>query len=177
MAQSPNVEMGAPVDHVVLIGPMGVGKTTCGEQLADRLGRLLLDSDAWIEDRYGRSGREIAAESGVDRLHAIELEVFADMARTGEGAVITVAESVVDSPVGRSLLDTHTTVWLTADADTLRRRRSEQDHRRPMSDTEMEERIAGRGPQLAAIARHSEETSDRTPTEIAASIEAALVDR
>ena len=35
--------------HLILIGPMGVGKTTCGQRLADRTGRRFLDSDATIE--------------------------------------------------------------------------------------------------------------------------------
>ncbi|MGD2060253.1 MAG: shikimate kinase, partial [Acidimicrobiia bacterium] len=76
--------MGAKVDstasgHIVLLGEMGVGKTTVGRALADRLGRTFLDSDEVIESESGLSGAEIADRSGVDVLHQRELEVLAKM--------------------------------------------------------------------------------------------------
>ena len=40
---------------IYLIGMMGCGKTTCGRLLARRLGRELVDTDALIVEREGRS--------------------------------------------------------------------------------------------------------------------------
>jgi shikimate kinase len=87
--------------HVILIGPMGVGKTTVGEHLADRLGRPFLDSDEVMEDRLGEWSSEIAAREGVEHLHALELEVFLAMISSPEPSVIASAASVVDSEAGR----------------------------------------------------------------------------
>ena len=41
------------VGNIFLVGPMGVGKTTIGRQLADVLMREFKDSDREIEDRTG----------------------------------------------------------------------------------------------------------------------------
>ena len=41
--------------NVFLVGPMGVGKTTIGRQLAKLLGYTFIDSDREIEARTGAS--------------------------------------------------------------------------------------------------------------------------
>ena len=41
--------------NVVLVGPMGAGKSTIGRALADELGAAFVDTDTLIEDRSGAS--------------------------------------------------------------------------------------------------------------------------
>ncbi len=41
--------------HLVLVGMMGVGKSTVGRIVASELGCPLFDSDDMIEERTGRS--------------------------------------------------------------------------------------------------------------------------
>ena len=48
--------------NIILIGMMGCGKTTCGRLLARRLGRELVDTDALIVEREGRSIPDIFAQ-------------------------------------------------------------------------------------------------------------------
>ncbi|HUF15166.1 MAG TPA: shikimate kinase [Acidimicrobiia bacterium] len=55
--------------HVIIVGPMGVGKTTVGEHLAARLGRPFLDSDEVMEDRFGERSSEIAARARAGAPH------------------------------------------------------------------------------------------------------------
>ena len=62
--------------HIVLIGPMGVGKTTLGRLLADQLSLEFRDSDVWIESMAGRTGAEIAEADGIAELHRLELLAF-----------------------------------------------------------------------------------------------------
>ena len=50
--------------HIVLVGMMGAGKTTVGRRLAARLGRRLVDSDALIEARTGRTVRRDLRDRG-----------------------------------------------------------------------------------------------------------------
>ena len=50
--------------NIILIGMMGCGKTTCGRLLARHLGRELVDTDALIVEREGRSIPDIFAQSG-----------------------------------------------------------------------------------------------------------------
>ncbi len=59
--------------HLVLIGLMGVGKTTVGKVLAERLGRQLVDSDLRIEARAGRTVKQILDEDGLAEMRPIEL--------------------------------------------------------------------------------------------------------
>ena len=57
----------APIDdgrHLVLIGMMGVGKSSVGRRLALRLGRQLLDTDKMVEDEAGCTVAEIFAAEG-----------------------------------------------------------------------------------------------------------------
>lgn len=50
--------------NIVLIGMMGCGKTTVGALLAERLARPLVDTDALIVEREGRSINEMFAAEG-----------------------------------------------------------------------------------------------------------------
>jgi shikimate kinase len=126
--------MDSPVVHIVLIGPMGVGKSTIGGDVAASLGRIFLDSDDVIESDFGMTGSEITASRSVEELHSIELAVFGRMAATMSPAVIAPAESVVDDPSGRLLLSTHLSVWLDAPDDLLATRRASGIHRRTISE-------------------------------------------
>lgn len=63
------------VDRVVLVGFMCAGKTAVGELLARRLGWAFVDLDRVIEEREGRSVREIFAAAGEAEFRRIEAEV------------------------------------------------------------------------------------------------------
>ena len=65
--------------NIVLIGMMGCGKTTVGRLLAQRFGRPLVDTDALIEERRGRSIPEIFAGEGEERFRALELELCREL--------------------------------------------------------------------------------------------------
>lgn len=67
--------------NIVLIGMMGSGKTTCGLLLAGKLGRELVDTDALIVEREGRSIPDIFAQSGEDRFRALEEDLARELAR------------------------------------------------------------------------------------------------
>lgn len=66
--------------NIVLIGMMGCGKTTCGRLLSQRLGRPLVDTDALIAQREGRSIPEIFAAEGEAYFRAREEEVAKELA-------------------------------------------------------------------------------------------------
>ncbi len=65
--------------NLVLTGMMGCGKTTCGKLLAQRLGRELIDTDAYIEQRQGRTIAEIFAAEGEPYFRALELDVCREL--------------------------------------------------------------------------------------------------
>ena len=57
---------------VVLVGPMGAGKSTVGAVLAARLGLPLHDTDAAVERDQGRSVSDIFVEDGEPAFRALE---------------------------------------------------------------------------------------------------------
>jgi len=80
--------------RIVLTGFRGTGKTEIGKILANRLNLPLLDTDALIEQKNGRSIPSIFHEEGEERFRAEEREVIASLPpdnvviSTGGGAVI-----------------------------------------------------------------------------------------
>ena len=65
--------------NIVLIGMMGCGKTTCGRLISERLGRELVDTDALIAEREGRSIPELFASRGEDYFRALEEAVSQEL--------------------------------------------------------------------------------------------------
>lgn len=51
-------------NNIILIGYMGCGKSTIGKQVAGKLKASFLDTDAWIEEKEGRTISEIFAIKG-----------------------------------------------------------------------------------------------------------------
>ena len=58
--------------RIILIGPMGSGKTTIGQRLASDLSLTFKDTDQMIEQQSGRSVSEIFIEDGEDSFRALE---------------------------------------------------------------------------------------------------------
>ena len=117
--------------HLVLLGPMGAGKTTVGRLLAAALARPFLDSDAEIERATGRTSREIAATDGVVALHVIEAEVLLAALRSPVPCVVAPAASVVDDEACLLALAAQTCVLLEAPDAVLADRTDDPGHRRP----------------------------------------------
>lgn len=70
--------------NIVLIGMMGSGKTTVGKLLSRCLGRELVDTDALIEEREGRTISEMFAADGEGYFRDRELDVSGELARRGD---------------------------------------------------------------------------------------------
>ena len=73
--------------NIILIGMMGCGKTTVGKLLAQRFHRELVDTDALIEQRQGRSIPDIFARDGEQAFRALELELCREIGGQ-EGLII-----------------------------------------------------------------------------------------
>lgn len=66
--------------HIVLIGMMGCGKSTCGKLLADKLDRPFVDTDALIETQQGRSIPDIFANHGEAFFRELEQQAARELA-------------------------------------------------------------------------------------------------
>lgn len=62
--------------RIILIGPMGSGKSTVGKALALKMGAEFRDTDVLIEAQSGKSVSEIFTEEGEDQFRAIEKAVL-----------------------------------------------------------------------------------------------------
>jgi shikimate kinase len=65
---------GMPADNVILVGFMGVGKSTGGRLLARRLGRCFVETDDMIVARDGRPIPEIFRQDGEEAFRRLEGE-------------------------------------------------------------------------------------------------------
>lgn len=125
--------------HLVLVGMMGTGKSTVGRVIARKLDRPLLDSDELIEERTGRTVREIWSADGEDAFRALETEMLIATLAVEEPAVIAAAGGVVLAEANRAALadaDAHV-VWLLASVDVLIDRVKNGTHR-PLLDDDPE---------------------------------------
>lgn len=174
-ADLPFPPMSTPT-HLVLIGPMGSGKTTVGSILARRMGRPLVDSDEQIEAAYGRTGRSIAVSDGVDRLHDLEEEALRNALRRADPSVIAAAASVGDVlDIGDVLQrDDVAVVLLEGDAEVLARRAERGSHRRHI-DVERSRELAGtRSRRLDGVVDLRVDVTERTPGQVAEAIVAGV---
>lgn len=73
--------------NIVLIGMMGCGKSTIGALLSEKLGRKLVDTDALIVEREGRSISEMFAAEGEGYFRDLELSVSRELGEK-EGLII-----------------------------------------------------------------------------------------
>lgn len=107
--------------HVVLVGLMGTGKSTVARSLGERLHRPVLDTDAVVEERSGRSVRELFAELGEPAFRDLETEVLRDVLSSPTPSIIAAAGGVVVREQNRDLLRASgaRVVWLCADPATL----------------------------------------------------------
>ena len=114
---------------IVLVGLMGVGKSTVGRRLAKRLGLPFVDSDAAIEDASGLSAAEVFERYGEEDYRDGERRLVARLV-DGQVRVIATGGGVFVDPRTRELLNTRAiTVWLDAPIAILADRTSLRDTR------------------------------------------------
>ncbi|MDU6927774.1 MAG: shikimate kinase, partial [Dermabacter sp.] len=117
--RTPELHEGGP--RLVLVGPMGSGKTTVGTRVANRLGLAFVDSDREIEREAARSIPEIFASEGEQYFRALEERVIARLLAEHEG-ILALGGGAVTSPATRERLRDRLVVRLFLDADHARER-------------------------------------------------------
>ena len=115
---------------IVLVGLMGVGKSTVGRRLARRLGLPFVDSDSAIEDAAGgASTAEVFELYGEAEFRDGERRLVARLVE-GERRVIATGGGAFVNEATRKLLKAQAiTVWLDAPIDVLAERTARRDNR------------------------------------------------
>lgn len=114
---------------IVLIGLMGVGKTTVGRRLAARLGLGFVDADHEIELAAGLSVAEIFERFGEAHFRDGERRVIARLIDGTPKVIATGGGAFMNEATRALILERATAVWLDADLDTLAARVSRRDDR------------------------------------------------
>lgn len=99
----------------VLIGLPGSGKSTIGRRLAKAMGVAMLDTDAAIEEKTGRTIADIFANDGEAEFRRIEEEVIRDALKTHDG-VLSLGGGAVTTPGVRDALAGQTVIFLEISA-------------------------------------------------------------
>lgn len=128
-------------DHLVLVGLMGSGKSSVGRRVAEAIGRSFVDTDQLVEQREGRSIRDIFADVGEFGFRDIESTVLAEVLASPVSSVVATGGGIVVRESNRRLLDPHLVVWLRASVDTLATRLVSGASRRPLLDGDVRRRL------------------------------------
>ncbi|QSO45897.1 shikimate kinase [Alicyclobacillus mengziensis] len=123
--------------RVALVGPMGVGKSTVARLLAVGLGWRMVDLDSEIEQRSGKTVRQIfesETEQGFRMLESSTLDLVTK--ETVKGCcVLATGGGVVTTSVSREILFRDwETVWLTASPATMIQHLQFETSGRPLLD-------------------------------------------
>jgi shikimate kinase len=162
--------------RVVLVGPMGAGKTTVATLLGERWHLPVRDTDRDIEAAEGRSISDIFVDDGEAHFRTLEAAAVADALATHEGVLALGGGAVLD-PRTRDLLADHVVVFLRVGlTDAVKR--VGLGVGRPLLLGNVRGRIKAlldeRTPVYESVATHVVETDDRGPQQIASEIEGLL---
>ncbi len=105
---------------IAIIGLMGVGKTTLGLKLADKLGYYFIDSDQEIEDREKRSINDIFDKNGEKYFREIEKKVIQEVILRDEKIVLSLGGGAfINEEVRKILKEKAIVIWLHASIDNI----------------------------------------------------------
>jgi shikimate kinase len=120
---------------IVLVGMMGVGKSSIGRRLAARLGVPFVDADSEIEKAAGMSIADIFARHGEADFRSGEARVIARLLDGGPQVLATGGGAVMNADTRVAIKAKGVSIWLGAELDVLMRRINKRKNDRPMLQT------------------------------------------
>lgn len=135
------MSLGRELRNVTLVGFMGTGKSTVGQQVATLLHFNFLDTDVMVEQRVGKTIPQIFAEDGEPAFRQFEQEAVAKLSEMSS-QVIATGGGLVCNPDNMASLKTHSlVVCLWAAPETIWRRVKNQTHRPLLQDPDPQGKI------------------------------------
>ncbi|AVV43709.1 shikimate kinase [Streptomyces sp. ID05-04B] len=154
---------------VVLVGPMGVGKSTVGQLLAERLGVGYRDTDDDIVAEQDRSIAEIFVDEGEEAFRAIEKLAVRGALGEHDGVLALGGGAILDADT-RGLLAGRRVVYLAMDVEEAVKRTG-LNVARPLLAVnprkQWRELMDARRPFYESVATVVVATDGRTPEEVA----------
>jgi shikimate kinase len=127
----------APLQNrsIVLVGMMGVGKSSIGRRLAARLNVPFVDADAEIEKAAGMNIADIFARHGEPYFRSGEARVIARLLEGGPQVLATGGGATMNADTRAAIKAKGVSIWLNAEFDVLMRRINKRKNDRPMLQT------------------------------------------
>jgi shikimate kinase len=162
--------------RVVLIGPMGAGKSTVGALLAAAWGVPMRDTDADIEAAEGRGVSDIFVDDGEQHFRELEVAAVADALASHDGVLALGGGAVLDEAT-RERLAGHPVVFLRVGlSDAVKR--VGLGVGRPLLLGNVRARVKAlldeRTPVYESVASHTVDTDGRRPDDLVREIQELL---
>ncbi|MER6102287.1 3-dehydroquinate synthase [Streptomyces sp. NPDC001832] len=161
---------------IVLVGPMGVGKSTVGELLADRLGTTYRDTDTDVVATAGKPISEIFYDEGEEHFRELERQAVHTAVAEHTGVLSLGGGAVLDETT-RALLADHPVVYLSMDVEEAVKRVGLNTARPLLAVNprrQWREQMDARRHLYTEVARATVATDERTPEEVAQAVLDAL---
>jgi shikimate kinase len=120
---------------IVLVGMMGVGKSSIGRRVAARLGIPFADADTEIEKAAGMSIPDIFARHGEADFRSGEARVIARLLDNGPQVLATGGGAFMNETTRAAVKSKGVSIWLSAEYDVLMRRIAKRKNDRPLLQT------------------------------------------
>lgn len=157
---------------VVLVGPMGAGKTTVAALLGEQWGLPVRDTDADVEAQAGKSVSDIFVEDGEETFRRLEADAVA-RALAEHAGVLALGGGAVLDPATRERLAGHRVVFLQVGLSEAVKRVG-LGVGRPLLLGNIRARIKAlldeRAPIYAEVATETVDTDERSPEDVARDI-------
>lgn len=154
------------IPNLILVGPMGAGKSTVGRRLAQALDLPFCDSDREIEQRTGANIPLIFELEGEAGFRARERNMIEELTNQEHFVLATGGGAILDPDNRRRMTARGQVIYLHATVDQ-QLARTARDHNRPLLQTDdprarLEALIAVRDPLYREIAALVIETDKRS---------------
>ena len=162
--------------RVVLVGPMGAGKSTVARILAEQWGIGFRDTDDDVEAVDGRAISDIFVESGEEYFRALERDAVSRALAEHDGVLAVGGGAVMDATTRTALAGHHVVYLRVGLADAASRVGLGTSRPLLLGNVRgtMKVLLDERHPVYEAVSAAVVETDGRTPEEVARLVEEAL---
>lgn len=160
--------------NLYLVGMMGAGKTTIGQEIARELDYRFVDTDAVIAQFTGKSIAQLFTEVGEAEFRQIESKVLAEVCAYTNLAIAT-GGGIVTQQKNWSYLHHGLVVWLNVPTEVLHQRLANDNTRPLLQDADLLSKLQLISQQRRSLYQQADLHVDVSVEESAAQIAARIV--